>query len=74
MLQFSLFVFVLCGVHTYLIFKNLTTQELCKKTYKLFPRSPFSYGRNFANWKKVICWPRITQTRLYYMLFLKSRD
>ena len=27
-----------------------------------------------ADWKKVICWPKILHTRLYYMLFLKHRD
>ena len=62
------------GVHTYLVFKNLTTQELCKKMYKNFPKSPYSYGRTCMNWKKVVCWPRITPTRLYYYLFLKSHD
>ena len=26
------------------------------------------------NWSKTICWPKITQTRLYYMLYLKNRN
>ena len=71
---FSIFVFALCGFHSYIIGKALTTQELLKKVYVNLPGSPFSTGRCFANWKKVICWPSITHTRLYYMLYLKHRD
>lgn len=71
---FSLFVFALCGFHTFLVFKALTTQEMLKKMYANMARSPFSTGLCLKNWKSVICWPRITHTRLYYMLYLKHRD
>ena len=71
---FSIFVFGLCGFHTYLIQKALTTQEKLKHMYDAFSVSPFSHGRCFANWKKVICWPSIPKTRLYYLLYLKHRD
>ena len=70
---FSIFVFGLCGFHTYLVMKSLTTQEMLKHTYDFLPRSPFSHGRTFTNWKKVVCWPQIPHTRLYYMLYLKHR-
>ena len=36
--------------------------------------SPFSHGRCCANWSKVVCWPKITSTRLYHMLYLKCKD
>ena len=42
--------------------------------YDALPRSPYSHGRFFADWKKVVCWPRVNHTRLYYMLYLKSWD
>ena len=71
---FSIFVFGLCGFHTYLVQKALTTQEKLKHMYDSLPFSPFSHGRCFANWTKVICWPRIPKTRLYYMLYLKHKD
>ena len=71
---FSIFVFALCGFHTYLVFNALTTQELLKHVYENLGGSPFSTGRCFGNWNKVICWPRITHTRLYYMLYLKHRN
>lgn len=71
---FSIFVFGLWGFHTYLINKNLTTQEKLKHIYDNYPISPFSYGRCFTDWRKVICWPRVTKTRLYYMLYLKCQD
>ena len=71
---FSIFVFALCGFHTMLIFRGLTTQEFLKHMYDNFPKSPFSYSGWFTNWKKVICCPRITHTRLYYMLYLKHRN
>lgn len=71
---FSLFVFALCGFHTYLVFTSLTTQERLKNVYNYLPSSPFSTGRCMVDWKKAICWPRILHTRLYYMLYLKHRD
>ena len=68
---FSIFVFGLCGFHTYLVQSALTTQEKLKGIYKNYPISPYSHGRNLANWVKVVCWPRGNHTRLYYMLYLK---
>ena len=68
---FSIFVFGLCGFHTYLVQSALTTQEKLKGIYKNYPISPYSHGRNLANWVKVVCWPRVNHTRLYYMLYLK---
>jgi len=70
---FSIFVFGLCGFHTYLINRNLTTQEKLKHVYEEYPRSPFSHGTCLRDWRKVICCPSITPTRLYYMLYLKHR-
>lgn len=42
--------------------------------YDKFPISPFHHGRCFANWKKVVIWPRVTPTRLYNMLYEFSRN
>ena len=69
--QFSIFVFGLCGFHTFLINRNLTTQEKLKHMYDHLPRSPYSFGSRCKDWSKVILCPRITATRLYYMLYLK---
>ena len=69
---FSIFVFALCGFHTYLVSLNLTTQEKLKKTYDKFPRSPFSYGSVFADWKKSILNPTRAASRITWPLFLKS--
>ena len=68
---FSIFVFGLCGFHTYLVNVALTTQEKLKGVYNQYPESPFSHGRCFANWRKVILWPKVSKTRLYHILFLK---
>jgi len=71
---FSIFVFSLCGFHTYLVQKALTTNEKLKGIYSGFAVSPFSHGRVSADWGKVVCWPRVNHTRLYYMLYLKCQD
>ena len=71
---FSIFVFALCGFHSYLVCMALTTQECLKHMYDYLPSSPFSTGRCMGNWVNVVCWPRIVHTRLYYMLYLKHRD
>ena len=71
-LVMSIFVFGLCGFHSYLVSVALTTQEKLKHTYDYLGRSPYSHGRFFKNWKKVVCWPRVNHSRLYYMLYLQS--
>lgn len=68
---FSIFVFGLCGYHTFLVNKALTTQEHLKGVYDQYAISPFSHGSCIPNWKKVICWPNVSKTRLYYLLYLK---
>ena len=70
--MFSAFVILLFLFHSYIISENLTTQEKLKKTYKNFPKSPFSYGSCLTDWTKVICFPRRIESRLSWMLYLKS--
>lgn len=55
---FSFFVFTLCGFHSFIVSINLTTQEKLSHKYDRFPRSPFSFGRCFKDWSRVICWTR----------------
>lgn len=71
---FSLFVLALFVFHSYLLCVNLTTQEKLKKTYSKFPRSPFSYGSCWADWKKVLFAPKRIASRVTYPLILKSTN
>ena len=57
---FSVFVFGLCGYHSFLVNKALTTQEHLKGVYARYDTSPFSHGRCWPNWKKVVFWPKVS--------------
>lgn len=57
---FSIFVFGLCGYHSFLVSTALTTQEHLKGVYAKFSMSPFSHGRAWANWKKTVLWPNVS--------------
>lgn len=71
---FSIFVFALCGFHSFVISQNQTTQEKLKHTFDKFSRSPYSYGRCLKDWSKVICCPKRANSRISHALVVKSSD
>lgn len=66
-----MFVFALCGFHTYIICLGLTTQEKLKHIFDRFPTSPFTKGFT-RNWSKVICCPKVIPSRISHELYLKT--
>ena len=67
---FSIFVFGLCGFHTYLVHIGLTTQEKLKHIYDKYPISPFRHASCFPNWSKVVFWPQSMETRVHHLMIL----
>lgn len=71
---FSIFIFALCGFHSYIVSRALTTQEKLKHVYDYLPRSPFSFGKKRTDCRKILCCPRIPTSRLYQMLYLRHTN